>query len=125
MGQKQTPIVLYCIAQWLCCIVGNVGGRFLKGRRTCGEKKGNISVVFYCVLLYCCIDFESSGVVGVLCYTSGLLFKTLAPTLPTMQLCHRLTSLEAVYQITCSFLCSHKRLFYCVFSHAVVLLKTC
>ena len=38
------------------------------------------------------------------------------PTLPTMQHSHWVTSLEAIYQIACSFLCSHKRL-YSTFSH--------
>lgn len=39
-----------------------------------------------------------------------------APTLPTMQLRHWVTSLEAVNQITCSFFWSNKRLWTAFFS---------
>ena len=35
--------------------------------------------------------------------------QTLAPKLPTMQLSHLVTSLEAVYQTSSSFLWSHKK----------------
>ena len=43
---------------------------------------------------------------------------------PTMQLSHWVTSLEAVYQITCSFLWSHNKL-YTTAPVLVVLSKTC
>ena len=44
---------------------------------------------------------------------------------PAMQLNHRVTSLEEVYQITCSFLWSHIRLYTKSITYAVVLPKTC
>ena len=43
-------------------------------------------------------------------------FQNLAPTLPTMQPSHWVTSLEAVYQITCSILWSHERLYTAFFN---------
>ena len=54
-----------------------------------------------------------------------LLFKNMAPTVPTMQFYHWVTSLQAVYQIAHSFLWSHRRLHTTFFTYAVVLPKTC
>ena len=52
-------------------------------------------------------------------------FQNLVPTLPTIQLNHQ-TSLEDVYQISCSFIWSQKKgLYYFFFIYAVVLPKTC
>ena len=52
-------------------------------------------------------------------------FQILAPTLPTVQLCRWVTSLEAVYQIRHSFLWSHKVLLTTFFTFAEVLTMTC
>ena len=54
----------------------------------------------------------------------GAAFPNLAPTLPTMQFSHTGTSLEAIYQITCIFLWSHKRRYISIFKYVAVLPKT-
>ena len=46
-------------------------------------------------------------------------------TLPTMQCIHCVTSLEAVYQITCIFLWSHKNTLFFLFTYIVPLPNTC
>ena len=78
---------------WLRCIVGNVGTRFWKGQRIVLNKKGisgSAVLILDHLFLSCCF---------------------VVPTLPTMQFSHWVTSLEAVRQITCSFLWSRKRLY--------------
>ena len=53
------------------------------------------------------------------------IYLTLAPTLPTMQVSHWVTSLEAIYQITWNFLWNQKKALHYFFTYAVVLHKTC
>lgn len=68
------------VTQRLCCIVGNGGASFRKERK--------------------CFDLlflDLSLTVFLECWTSGLPFQTLGPTLPTMPLCRLVTSLEEMY----------------------------
>ena len=100
------------------CIVGNVGFE--------GEKNAWNKIRLY--LWYCCVfklSLQSPTVLQACNGRPGDCLPNLAPTLPTMQFSHTGTSLEAIYQITCSFLWSHKRRYTSIFIYVVVLLKTC
>ena len=49
---------------------------------------------------------KKGDISGSASHTSELFFKNLGHTLPTKQ--HSVTSMEEIYQITCSFLWSHE-----------------
>ena len=90
-------------------LVGNVGCRFWK------ENTWNIKMALCgSAVAYWFWSFVSK-------LSIMLPFQKLVPTFPTMQLSHWVTSLEAVYQITWSFLGSHKRLYATLFTYSVLL----
>ena len=47
-------------------------------------------------------------------------FQNLMPTLPTMQPSPYVTSLEAIYQVACSFVLTHKRLYTTFSTYTVI-----
>ena len=82
----------------------------------CGKCRHHVVKSVHCYntehLKHCWTHFWQFGQIRY----SGAFFLNLVTTLPTMQFSHWVTSLEAIYQITCSVLWSHKRL-YITFSH--------
>ena len=85
------------------------------GSRTCGIKKRWHP--WYPVLLIS--DFQT-----VNDESSGHAFQNLSLTLPTIQLSHWVTSLEAACRMKCSFHWSHKKvLYHLFFRHAAVHVK--
>ena len=109
----------HCMAtQWLSRIAGNLGTRFWKAVHLSGS-----ALLQHCSTRYQRKNQDKSPLFFIYSMHSSSFFQNLVAASPIMQLSCWVTWLEAIYQITCSFLLSRNTCII-IFSHMQHSLRT-